>query len=184
MPDYSISVSPTSQTVVAGGSTSYTVSTTALNGFNGAVNFGVSGLPAGVTGTFGPTSVTGTGSTTLTIKTTTGASVGSSTIRVTSTSGSLSHNSSATLSIQAVPNYSISVSALPSQTVVAGGSTSYTVFDGSPQRLQRWRGEFRGIGAAGPERQGALARPRLPAPVPRRSRSGKRPAQLPSEVRP
>jgi hypothetical protein len=100
LPDYSISLSPSSRTVPAGTSTSYTVTVTGLNSFNGTVNFGVSSLPAGATGSFSPTSVTGSGSTTLTINTTSGASRGSSTINVTSTSGSLSHGSSGTLVVE------------------------------------------------------------------------------------
>ena len=99
-PDFSLLITPASRTISVGGSTSYTFTTTAINGFTGAVSFGIMGLPAGVTGTFSPTSVTGSGSTTLTIKTTTGVSIGNSTMTVTGTSGSLSHNGSATLSIQ------------------------------------------------------------------------------------
>ena len=109
-----------------GSGTSYTVTVTPVNGFTGVVNFGVSGLPSGVTGSFSPSSVTGSGSTTLTVKVPTGTASGSSTLSVTATSGSLSHGGSATLSVQPAPNYSVSVSP-SSQTVTAGNSTSFTV---------------------------------------------------------
>jgi hypothetical protein len=98
-PDFSLSMSPGSQTVAAGGSTSYTVTATASNGFSGAVSFGVSVLPAGASGSFNPPSVAGSGSSTLTVNTTNGTSTGGFTVTVTGTSGSLSHNTSATLNV-------------------------------------------------------------------------------------
>ncbi|PYM54484.1 MAG: hypothetical protein DMD79_24530, partial [Candidatus Rokuibacteriota bacterium] len=45
-PDFSLSASPSAQTVVGGGSTSYTVSVAAVNGFTGSVTLSASGLPA------------------------------------------------------------------------------------------------------------------------------------------
>ena len=118
-PNYSVAVSPASRTVTVGSGTSYTVTVTPVNGFTGVVNFGVSGLPSGVTGSFSPSSVTGSGSTTLTVKVPTGTASGSSTLSVTATSGSLSHGGSATLSVQAAGNYSVAVSPA-SRTVTCG----------------------------------------------------------------
>jgi subtilase family serine protease len=120
-PDFSVTVTPTSQTVASGGSTSYTVTVTPLGGFIGIVNFSVSGLPTDASYT--PASVTGSGSSTLTI--TAGATPGTFTLTVTGTSGSLTHWATATLMIVA-PNFSISASPT-SQTVKQGKSTSYTV---------------------------------------------------------
>ncbi len=97
--DFSVSMMPSAQSVSTGGSTTYTVAVSGANGFNGLVNFGVSGLPSGVTGSFNPTSVTGAGSTTLTINTIAGAPTGGFTATVTGTSGSLNHTTSATLTI-------------------------------------------------------------------------------------
>jgi hypothetical protein len=92
LPDFSLSMGPASQTVAAGGSTSYTVTVTAANGFAGTVNFSVSGLPAGASGSFNPPTVTGSGSTTLTVNTATGTSAGSYTISVTGSSGPVAAN--------------------------------------------------------------------------------------------
>ena len=75
-PDFSLSMSAGPGSVAAGGSAAYTVTTTGNNGFHGVVSFATSGLPAGVTGSFNPSTVTGSGSTALTVKTTTGASSG------------------------------------------------------------------------------------------------------------
>src|SRR5206468_7111633 len=68
-PDYSIAASPASQTVVQGAGTSYTATVTPSNGFTGTVTFGVTGLPAGASATFSPTSVTTSGSTTMSVST-------------------------------------------------------------------------------------------------------------------
>jgi len=98
-PDFSIAASPSSQTVTAGGSTSYTASLSPINGFTGTVSLSVSGLPNGVTGTFNPTSVSGSGSSTLSVSTSTAASTGTFTLTITGTSGTLTHSTTASLTI-------------------------------------------------------------------------------------
>ncbi len=100
-PDFSLSMSPNPATVAAGGTGSYTVTSAGVNGFSGSVSLAVSGLPSGVTGSFNPVSIAGSGSSTLTITATSGATVGSSTTTVTGTSGNLTHNTSATLNVTA-----------------------------------------------------------------------------------
>ncbi|MGD0302075.1 MAG: SBBP repeat-containing protein, partial [Bryobacteraceae bacterium] len=97
-PDFTLGMSPSSQNVTAGGSNvTYTVTVAAVNGFTGAVSLGVSGLPAGVTGSFNPTSIVGSGTSTLTITAASGAQGGSSTTTATGTSGSDKHTASASL---------------------------------------------------------------------------------------
>ncbi len=98
-PDYSLSMTPASQSVAPGGNTSYTVTVTGNNGFSGTVNLGVSGLPSGVTGSFNPTSVAGSGSSTLTIDVGAAVASGSYTATVTGTSGALVHTTSSGLTI-------------------------------------------------------------------------------------
>jgi large repetitive protein len=72
-PSFTISSPTGPQTIAAGGSATYTITVTPQNGsYNNAVTFAVSGLPAGATGTFQPTSVTpgsSPASSTLTIQT-------------------------------------------------------------------------------------------------------------------
>ena len=53
-PDFAISSTPSSGTVTQGGGTTYTVTTTALNGFADTVDLAVTGLPANATATFTP----------------------------------------------------------------------------------------------------------------------------------
>jgi len=72
LPNYSLSVSG-SQTVNPGSSATYKITQTANNGYKGTVNFpatACSGLPSGTSCSFSPSSVAGSGSTTLTISTT------------------------------------------------------------------------------------------------------------------
>lgn len=123
-PDFSIVTTPSSQSVNPGANTSYTATITALNGFAGTVNFSVSGLPSGATGSFSPGSVNGSGSSTLTVSTTTGTAPGTYTLTVTGTSGSLAHSNAVTLVVN-TPDFSISTTPA-SQAVTAGGSTNYT----------------------------------------------------------
>lgn len=128
-PDFSLSVSPTSQTVVAGGTTSYTVTINRTGGFADPVTLSVSGLPNGATGGFNPTTTTGTSST-LTVTTTATTTPGSYPLTITGTGGTptLSRTASATLVVDAPPTPDFSLSASPSsQSVTQGASASYTV---------------------------------------------------------
>ncbi|MGB8540665.1 MAG: hypothetical protein WCD49_03410 [Candidatus Acidiferrales bacterium] len=126
VPSFAVSATPSSQTVSLGGSTSYSVSTSAMNGFTGSIGLNVSGLPTNATGTFSPTSVNVGGSSTLTITTASNTPPGSFTLTVTGTSGSLTATTSVTLNVAGPPSFA--VSATPnSQTVNAGGGTSYSV---------------------------------------------------------
>jgi N-acetylneuraminic acid mutarotase len=71
-PDFSVATSPASLTITAGSSGKTTLLATPANGFNSAVSFTCSGLPAGASCTFSPATVTPSGaaaSTTLTITT-------------------------------------------------------------------------------------------------------------------
>ena len=125
VPDFSLTASPSSQTVSAGAGTSYTATVTAGTGFTGVVTFGVSGLPAGATATFAPSSVTAAGSTTLSVSTSASTPAGSYPLVVTGTSGQLSHSRTVTL---IVANGDFTVSAAPSsRTLNRGGTTTFTV---------------------------------------------------------
>jgi len=126
--DFSLSASPASQSVTAGSGTSYSVTTTAENGFAGSVALTVSGLPSGATGTFNPTSIGGSGTSTLTIATTAAATPGTYTLTITGSSGALSHTASVTLVVTAAAKPDFTIAATPaSQTVTAGSGTTYTV---------------------------------------------------------
>ena len=101
-PDFTIGATPPSQTVTAGSGTSYTVNLTSLNGFNSSASLSVSGLPTGVTGTFSPTAVTPTGSSTLSISTSASTTPGTYTLTISATGGGVNHTTSVTLTVNAV----------------------------------------------------------------------------------
>lgn len=123
-PDFSISASPSSQTVTPGNNTTYATSISATNGFASTVNLTVSGLPPGATASMSPASVVGSGSSTLTISTATSTPMGTYPLTITGTSGTLSHSTTATL---VVPGPDFSISASPgSQAVAPGNNTTYT----------------------------------------------------------
>jgi hypothetical protein len=123
-PDFSISAIPTTQTVTAGGSTTYTVSTSAINGFTGSVSLGTSGLPTGATASFVPASITGTGSSTLTIHTSTSTPAATYTITVTGISGSIVHSTAVLLAVNAGSTGSVTIT---SPTANSNQSTSVRV---------------------------------------------------------
>ncbi len=104
VPDFSLLARPSSQTVNAGGNTSYTISTSALNGFSGSVGMSLSGLPAGASASFSPTSISGAGSTTVVVTTSSTATpAGSYSLTITGVSGSLTHSTTATLVVSVPP---------------------------------------------------------------------------------
>jgi hypothetical protein len=95
--DFTISAQPPSQTVPRGQSTSYAVTVTPSGGFNGVVTFGVSGLPNHATATFNPPTVTGSGSSTMTVATKNGTPKGTFTLTISGTSGAVTHTTTVTL---------------------------------------------------------------------------------------
>jgi N-acetylmuramoyl-L-alanine amidase. len=97
-PDFSLTLSPTNRSVRGGGSVTYTVTVTSLNGFVGSVSLSVSGLPAGSSGSFSPTAVTPGVASVLTIRTAT-TPRGTFTFRVTGTSGGLARTTTGTVQV-------------------------------------------------------------------------------------
>jgi len=127
-PDFGGSLSPSSQQIIPGGSTSFSVNVSALNGFTGDVSLSISGLPSGVTGTFSPNPVTGgSGSSTLTLNASSATPLGNYALAITGTSGSLSHSLPANLTVNSsLGDFAGTVQPNP-QNIVAGNSASYTI---------------------------------------------------------
>jgi hypothetical protein len=125
-PDFSLSASPASQSVLQGGSTSYSVTVTPTGGFTGSVTLSVSGLPSGATGTFNPNPTTATS--TLNVSTAATTPTGSYVLTITGTSGALTRTTTVTLVVQPPAAADFSLSPSPaSQTVIQGAATSYTI---------------------------------------------------------
>jgi uncharacterized membrane protein len=125
-PDFSVSATPGSQTVTAGTGATYTVTITPSGGFTGNVTLNASGFPSGVTVGFSPNPATSTSN--MTVATDTSTAGGTYTLTITGTSGTLSHNTTVTLVVNASSSGDFSLSASPSsQTVTQGSGTSYGV---------------------------------------------------------
>jgi hypothetical protein len=99
-PDFALSASPSTRTAIEGSGAAYTVTLASLAGFTGRVNLSASGLPSGATAGFSPTSVSGSGSSTLTVTPSASTPVGSYAFTITGGSGALSHSISATLVVK------------------------------------------------------------------------------------
>jgi uncharacterized membrane protein len=134
-PDFSLSGTPTSQTITAGSGTSYTVDVAPSGGYTGSVTLSISSpnpLPAGMTATFSPNpaGVTGTStvSSALSVNTTTSTPTGTYNLTVSGTDGTNTHTTQVSVVVQAPPTPDFSLSSSPgSQTVTQGSSTTYTI---------------------------------------------------------
>ncbi len=98
-PNFSLSVSPTSRTVTAGTSTTYTVSSTPSGGFASSVTLSASPAISGVSYSFSPNPIAANGSSTLSVTTTTGATTGTHTITISGAGGGLTRTTTASLVI-------------------------------------------------------------------------------------
>ena len=99
-PDFSLSASPSSLTITQGSNGSSTITVAPQNSFTGSVTLAASGLPNGVTVSFGANPTTATSTLTLTASST--ATTGVSTVTITGTSGSLSHTTTVALTVSGV----------------------------------------------------------------------------------
>jgi hypothetical protein len=100
--DYTLSVSPSSLTISQGNIGSSVITINPLNGFGGSVDLSASGLSAGLTANFNVTSTTNTSTLTLVANST--ASLGNATVTITGKSGGLSHSTTISVSVKAIPN--------------------------------------------------------------------------------
>jgi hypothetical protein len=133
-PTFNLFASPSSQSVVEGNCTSYTASVSALvSGFSSTVSFSLgSALPANATASFSPASVTGAGSSTLTVCTAASTPVGTSNLTINATSGIEVHTTSVSLTVNAPPpppqpgDFTLTAPTLV-HSITAGVATSYTI---------------------------------------------------------
>jgi hypothetical protein len=98
--DFSISVSPSTQTVRANSKTTYSVTVSAPGPFSSVVTFSISGLPARTSASFSPGSVPGAGTSTLTIFAKAKAPSGTYPMTVSATGGGLTHSTTVNLVVQ------------------------------------------------------------------------------------
>ena len=133
-PDFSISVGPPEGYAFFGGGT-YPILIESLNGFRGTVNLSASGLPAGATVLFTPSSVTafpGGSSVSISFFAPPGTAAGTATITITGTSGSLTHSVPLTFDTFSGVNFTVAAEQ-SSQLVTAGSEVIFPLFvEGSP----------------------------------------------------
>jgi len=133
-PDFTISVSPSFQTISQGQSTSYQVTVTSINGFTSDVWLSVSGLPSGAIHSWSTNPVSppsnGQVQSVLFVATSLTASTGTFSLAVFGSSGTLLHTQYISLSINAAttaaPDFTISASP-NSLTIRAGNSGTYLI---------------------------------------------------------
>ena len=99
-PDFAVSMSPSSVTATRGQTATYTVSVSSIGGYAGPVSLKASGLPANASASWTGNPVAAPGTGTLKVKTTSSTTRGTFTIKVTATSGSLIHQTTATLVVR------------------------------------------------------------------------------------
>jgi uncharacterized membrane protein len=124
--DFSLAMSPSSASVAAGGTTTYSVTVNGSNGFKSPVTLSSSGLPAAATASFAPNPNTNSTST-LMVQTSASTPTGTYQLTITGVSGSLSHYVSASLTVTApASRFSLSVSPA-SVSTAAGTVATYSV---------------------------------------------------------
>jgi subtilisin family serine protease len=126
-PDFAVAATPSSRSAVAGSAAAFTMTVTGVNGFAGVVTPTVAGLPAAVgSASFSPSTVAGSGSTTLTIATPASAPPGQYPLTITGTSGSTAHSTGVTLVVTPPPDFSVTA-APASASVLRRQTAAYTI---------------------------------------------------------
>jgi len=121
-PGFSLSASPASLSVAQGNSGTSSITSKVTGGFDSAISLSASGQPTGVSVTFSPTSITGTGSSTMTMTVASTTVAGTYSIKVTGTSGSIVESTTVSLTVTGTtPGFTVGAS--PTSISVARGST-------------------------------------------------------------
>jgi subtilase family serine protease len=125
IPGFGLTALPNPLSVVQGSSATSTITSTVINGFDSAISLSATGQPKGVTVSLSPTSITGAGTSTMTLTVALSTVPGTYNIRVEGTSGSITEI--ATVSLTVTPTF-FAISASPTSLSVARGSSgTYTI---------------------------------------------------------
>ena len=122
---FTVAAAPNNVSLAQGTNNTSTITVTSTGGFSGAVDLSASGLPAGVSAAFNPTSTTTTSTLTLTASPT--ATTGPANITITGTSGTSTQNATINLSVTPPASYSLSAGAPNQGTISPGGSAQSTI---------------------------------------------------------
>jgi kumamolisin len=127
-PGFSLSASPGAVSIAQGASGSSTIISTVTGGFNSAISLAATGQPTGVTVGFNPASITGAGSSSMSIIVASTVAAGTYPITVTGTSGSTKETTTVSLTVSSAGGsgtFAISVS--PSSGYLDQGQSGYAV---------------------------------------------------------
>jgi len=123
-PSFSLGALPASLTVIQGTTGASTITVSAQSGFTDSVTLAASGLPSGVTASFGTNPTTGTSTLWLTASST--ATVGTTTVAITGTSGTLTATTTIALTVNPAPTFTLGASPA-SLTIVQGATGTSTI---------------------------------------------------------
>ena len=125
--DFSLSASPTQQSITPGSSTTYSITVSLVSGTSQNVALAVSGAPpSGISTSLNPVSGTPSFNSILSLSTTSSVAPGQYVMTITGTSGTITHTTTITLMIAQSPDFRVDVSP-PSQASTQGQTTSYSV---------------------------------------------------------
>jgi subtilase family serine protease len=122
---FSLSASPNAVSVLQGGTGTSTITSTTSGGFNTAVVLSASGQPSGVTVGFSPTSITGTGISTMTITVGSSVAAGSYPITVKGTAGATTETTTVTLTVTTTGGGTFTITAAPTKVTIAPGAAGH-----------------------------------------------------------
>jgi subtilase family serine protease len=133
-PNFTISASPASVSVVQGNNGSSTITTAVSGGFNSAIALSATGQPTGVTVSFSPTSIAapGSGTSTMTIAVASTTAAGTYPITVTGTGGSVTQITTVTLTVTTVAAGNFTLSASPTSLTITRSSHGTTTVSITP----------------------------------------------------
>jgi subtilase family serine protease len=131
-PNFTLSSSPATVSVVQGSNGTSTITSAVSGGFDSAVALTASGQPTGVTVSFSPTSIAapGSGTSTMTMAVASTTATGTYTITVTGKGDSITETTTVTLTVTAVASGNFTLSASPASLTVdrsSSGTTTITI---------------------------------------------------------
>lgn len=127
-PNFTISASPASVSIVQGSSGSSTITTAVSGGFSAAVALSATGQPSGVTVSFSPASIAapGSGTSTMTLTVASTTATGTYSITVTGVGGGVTQSTTVSLTVTAPTPPNFTLSASPTSLSISRGSHGTT----------------------------------------------------------
>jgi subtilase family serine protease len=127
---FSLSASPNAVSVAQGKSGTSTITSAVTGGFNSPVTLSASGQPTGVTVTFKPTSITGAGTSTMTMAVASTTVAGTYPITVKGISGSITETTTVTLTVTGTASFTLA--AKPTKLSMAPGGHGTSKITATP----------------------------------------------------